>query len=85
MITFHSADNAVSRAVIGIVHMRFRAAWKAQGHTLDELPFKAMLYPYGTIFVIALNIFLVFVSGFEAFVDGFHVVSPASLTLPTVS
>ena len=23
-------------------HIRFRAAWKAQGHTLDEIPFKAI-------------------------------------------
>ena len=24
-----------------MAHIRFRAAWKRQGHTLDEIPFKA--------------------------------------------
>jgi len=28
---------------ICLAHIRFRAAWKAQGHTLDEIPFKAAL------------------------------------------
>jgi amino acid transporter len=28
---------------ICLAHIRFRSAWKAQGHTLDEIPFKAAL------------------------------------------
>lgn len=27
---------------INVAHVRFRAAWKAQGHSLDELPFRAL-------------------------------------------
>jgi amino acid transporter len=33
---------------INIAHIRFRAAWKAQGHTVDELPFRALGGVYGS-------------------------------------
>ncbi|KAL0937301.1 amino-acid permease inda1 [Colletotrichum truncatum] len=39
-------------------HIRFRAAWKAQGHTLDELPFRAI----GGVAGSWLGLILVFVS-----------------------
>ncbi|KAK4891162.1 hypothetical protein LTR27_010236 [Elasticomyces elasticus] len=62
----------IAWAVIGVVHYRFRKAWKAQGNRVEDLPFKAMLYPYGTIFVIFLNTFLTFIAGYSVFVGGFH-------------
>ena len=33
---------------ICLAHIRFRAAWKYQGHTVDEIPFKAMFGVYGS-------------------------------------
>ncbi|KAJ9637398.1 hypothetical protein H2204_004822 [Knufia peltigerae] len=33
---------------IAIAHIRFRAAWKANGHGLDELPFKAVFGIWGS-------------------------------------
>lgn len=33
---------------ICLAHIRFRAAWKHQGHTLDEIPFKAIGGVYGS-------------------------------------
>ncbi|KAH7320266.1 amino-acid permease inda1 [Stachybotrys elegans] len=42
---------------ICVAHIRFRAAWKYHGHTLDELPFKAIGGVYGSwlgVFLIAL-------------------------------
>ncbi|KAF9875056.1 hypothetical protein CkaCkLH20_07322 [Colletotrichum karsti] len=39
-------------------HIRFRAAWKAQGHTLDELPFRAIGGTAGSW----LGLFLIFIS-----------------------
>lgn len=33
---------------ICLAHIRFRAAWKHQGHTLDEIPFKAAGGVYGS-------------------------------------
>lgn len=49
-------------------------AWKAQGHSLDELPYRAILYPYGTIFVVFINAFLVIIAGYGNFIDGFDAV-----------
>jgi lysine-specific permease len=42
---------------IAVCHIRFRKAWKAQGHPLSELKFRARLYPLGTW--LALIMFLI--------------------------
>ncbi|ORY87449.1 amino acid permease [Leucosporidium creatinivorum] len=49
---------------ICISHIRFRRAFKKQGRSLDELDFKAFLYPYGAYFALGANIFLIFFQGF---------------------
>jgi len=36
-------------------HIRFRHAWIAQGHTLDELPFRAAAGVYGSYFGVFFN------------------------------
>jgi amino acid permease len=33
-------------------HLRFRKAFKVQGHSINELKFKAKLYPFGTWFAL---------------------------------
>lgn len=33
---------------IALAHVRFRMAWKAQGHTLDEIPYRAALGVWGS-------------------------------------
>lgn len=48
---------------ISFMHIRFRSAWKTQGHSIDELPFKSMFYPYNAYFGLAANIFLALVQG----------------------
>lgn len=48
---------------ISFIHIRFRQAWKAQGHTPDELPFKSFAYPWNAYFGLAANIFLAFIQG----------------------
>ncbi|KAF9033739.1 APC amino acid permease [Hymenopellis radicata] len=40
---------------ICLCHIRFRAAWKAQGHSLEELPFKALGGVWGSWFGVILN------------------------------
>jgi amino acid transporter len=64
----------IAWAFIGVTHLRFRKAWVAQGNRIDELPFKALFYPYGTWFVVIINIFLVFIAGYSVFIGGFDVV-----------
>ncbi|KAK6431686.1 hypothetical protein LTR95_012152 [Oleoguttula sp. CCFEE 5521] len=41
---------------ICLSHIRFRAGWKAQGHTLDELPYKAFFGVWGSAIGLSLNI-----------------------------
>jgi amino acid transporter len=48
---------------ICLAHIRFRAAWKAQGHTLDELAFKSQAGVYGSWVGFILNV-LVLVAQF---------------------
>jgi amino acid transporter len=40
---------------ICLAHIRFRKAWKLQGHTLDELPFKASFGTIGSYLCVFLN------------------------------
>ncbi|KAB5585610.1 amino acid transporter [Coniochaeta sp. 2T2.1] len=46
---------------ICLAHIRFRMAWKRQGHTMDEIPFKAVLGIYGSYIGLGLSI-LVFIA-----------------------
>ncbi|XP_055339240.1 uncharacterized protein LOC129588863 [Paramacrobiotus metropolitanus] len=39
-------------------HIRFRQAWKAQGHTLDELPFRATFGVWGSVYGMGFNILI---------------------------
>jgi len=48
---------------ICLAHIRFRSAWKYQGHTLDEIPFKAVGGVYGS-YVGLLIIVLVLIAQF---------------------
>lgn len=64
----------IAWAVIGVTHVRFRKAWVAQGNRVDDLPFRALWYPYGTWFVIFINTFLVFIAGYSVFIGGFDAV-----------
>lgn len=74
LITISGSATYIAWAVIGITHIRFRKGWAVQGHRVEDLPFKALWYPYGTIFVVFINTFLVFIAGYSVFVDGFHAV-----------
>jgi amino acid transporter len=50
-------------ASISFMHIRFRQAWKTQGRTTSELPFRALWYPYNAYFGLAANIILALVQG----------------------
>lgn len=62
LITISGSATFIAWAVIGAIHLRFRKAWRAQGYRVEDLPYRAMLFPYGTIFVIILNTFLVIIA-----------------------
>jgi len=48
---------------ISFTHIRFRSAWKAQGHVPEELPFRSLAYPWNAYFGLFANVFLAFVQG----------------------
>ncbi|OTA59608.1 hypothetical protein K449DRAFT_423799 [Hypoxylon sp. EC38] len=74
LISISGAATFVAWAFVGVTHLRLRRAWVRQGRSLDELPYRAFLYPYGAWFIVLLNLFLVFISGYEVFVGGFAAV-----------
>ncbi|KAL3897949.1 MAG: hypothetical protein SGCHY_003068 [Lobulomycetales sp.] len=49
-------------AMICIVHIRFRKAYVLQGYKIEELPFKAWLYPYGAYFSIIITLLILIIS-----------------------
>ncbi|KAK5175595.1 General amino acid permease [Saxophila tyrrhenica] len=50
-------------ASISFIHIRFRSAWKTQGRTREELPFKSLWYPWNAYFGVFANCFLALVQG----------------------
>jgi hypothetical protein len=53
---------------ICLAHIRFRAAWRAQGHSLEELPFRAMCGVWGSWTALIL-VLLVLVAQFYVALD----------------
>ncbi|KAJ2001494.1 hypothetical protein H4R26_004107 [Coemansia thaxteri] len=58
-------------ASICVVHIRFRMAWRRQGHSLDELRYRAPLYPFGPVFCFVLICVVVFGQAYPSFQNGF--------------
>jgi amino acid transporter len=52
-----------------------RKAYTAQGLDLKDLPYRALWYPYGAWFVVAINIFLVIISGYTTVIPPFQAVN----------
>lgn len=52
---------------VNVYHLRFRKAWKLQGRSLDELPFRGMWFPYLPIFGVVINVFLGLIQGWSTF------------------
>lgn len=50
-------------ASISFTHIRFRKAWKVQGRSPEELPFRSWGFPYNAYFGVIANIFLAVVQG----------------------
>ncbi|KAJ2321228.1 hypothetical protein GGI00_006093, partial [Coemansia sp. RSA 2681] len=58
-------------ASICVVHIRFRMAWKRQGHRLDELRYRAPLFPFGPVFCFVLICVVIFGQAYPSFQNGF--------------
>ncbi|KAL8921861.1 MAG: hypothetical protein Q9172_003794 [Xanthocarpia lactea] len=73
LITLSGVATFIVWGTISLVHIRFRNGLAAQNQSIDDLPFKALWYPYGTYFALAANVFLVFFQGYTAFLNPFSV------------
>ncbi|EPQ27624.1 uncharacterized protein PFL1_04762 [Pseudozyma flocculosa PF-1] len=69
IISISGVSTFVIWAAICACHVRFRSAWVRQGNKVEDLPFKAFLYPYGTWFALVLNIVLAFFQGYTTFLN----------------
>ncbi|MEG0662868.1 MAG: amino acid permease, partial [Anaerovoracaceae bacterium] len=52
---------------IAISHYRFRKAFLIQGHSMEELPYKAKFFPFGPIFAMLLCLVVILGQGYSAF------------------
>ncbi|KAI1174769.1 amino acid permease-like protein [Nemania sp. FL0916] len=52
---------------ISFIHIRFRQAWHLQGYQVEDLPFKALWYPWNAWFGLFANLFLAVVQGWTTF------------------
>ncbi|WBW72471.1 plasma membrane leucine transmembrane transporter Agp3 [Schizosaccharomyces osmophilus] len=51
---------------ISFIHIRFRRAWKVQGHHTDELLYKSFLFPWNAYFGLAATVFLALIQGWTS-------------------
>ncbi|TWS19206.1 amino acid permease [Tsukamurella asaccharolytica] len=56
LVAASSVAGFVTWIGIAWAHYRFRKAWNAQGRSLDELPYKAWLYPAGPIVALIMSV-----------------------------
>ncbi|KAF2726816.1 amino acid permease [Polyplosphaeria fusca] len=71
LITLSGVATFIVWAVIEFVHIRFRKALRAQGQSVEDLPFRALGHPWGTYACLAANIFLIFFQGYTCFLNPF--------------
>ncbi|RMZ79827.1 hypothetical protein DV737_g3254, partial [Chaetothyriales sp. CBS 132003] len=76
MLAISGLSSIFTWASINACHIRFRAAWKYHGHTLDELPFKSQPGLIGSWIGLAFNVLILIVT----FWVGFAPVGYASMT-----
>ncbi|ORZ23526.1 amino acid permease/ SLC12A domain-containing protein [Absidia repens] len=58
----------ITWTAIAIAQYRFRKAFLAQGHSLSELPYRAIGYPFSNYFVVVACIVIILISGWSYFV-----------------
>ncbi|CAF1121141.1 unnamed protein product [Adineta steineri] len=75
LINLSGVSTFIVWAIIALTHIQFRRGLKAQGVSINDLPFRAVWYPYGTYFALGANVFLIFFQGYTTFLRPIDVVS----------
>ncbi|KAG0202505.1 hypothetical protein BGX28_004993 [Mortierella sp. GBA30] len=86
LLALSSSSGFIAWLGIAFCHIRFRMAYKAQGRSINDLPFISRLYPYGPIYTIIICVIILFGQGYTAF-SPFSVKAflSAYITLPFVA
>lgn len=71
LINLSGVSTFIVWAVICLTHIQFRRGLAAQRASVDDLPFRALWYPYGAYFGLGANVFLVFFQGYTSVVPSF--------------
>ncbi|KAI8877404.1 hypothetical protein K501DRAFT_230301 [Backusella circina FSU 941] len=66
-LNLSSISGFINWSSIGWVQIRFRRGYMLQGRDLNDLPYKASLYPYGPIFAVVLPILIILAQGYGSF------------------
>ncbi|KAG0332459.1 hypothetical protein BG000_009981 [Podila horticola] len=67
LLSLASTTGFVAWMGIAFCHIRFRMAYKAQGRSLNDLPFVSRLYPFGPIYTLAVCVIILLGQGYTAF------------------
>jgi len=67
LLSLSSVSGFIAWLGISISHYRFRRAYRAQGRYLEDLPYKARLYPFGPVFAIVVVLVVIFGQGYSIF------------------
>ncbi|KAF9371647.1 hypothetical protein CPB97_001820 [Podila verticillata] len=67
LLSISSTTGFISWLGIAFCHIRFRMAYKAQGRSLNDLPFISRLYPWGPIYTLVVCLVILLGQGYFAF------------------
>jgi len=67
LLSLASTTGFIAWLGIAFCHLRFRMAYKAQGRSLQDLPFVSRLYPFGPIYTIVICMIILLGQGYTAF------------------
>nr|WP_300338539.1 amino acid permease [Actinomyces sp.] len=81
LLTVSALAGFITWAGISWCHWRFRAAFKAQGHSLDELPYRARFFPAGAVLALVACLAIIAGQAYEPVVSG---ASLSEILLPYV-
>lgn len=75
LINLSGVSTFIVWAVITLTHIQFRRGLEANEINTNELPFRALWYPYGAYFGFLANIFLILFQGYTSFYPKFDLTS----------
>lgn len=67
LVNLSSVSTFIVWGIINFTHLRHMAAWKAQGRSRSELPYRSWWQPYQAYTGLVLNILFVFIQGYSSF------------------